>query len=138
MNVKKMWGLSVLLVVLSIVTFTGCSDAVEAKELIVTNNSSVSLSGVEISQYVGAKSMLFENILAEGETIEPGESKSFYIAPATTSYGTTVQIEFGDSPTYEDFSFTYDYEVNGKNEAVTLTFDGTDFSVSGSGAAERI
>ena len=138
MNLKKMWVLSVLLVALTVLSLTGCKESVKAKELIVSNSSSstVTITGVQINQYVGAKIMQFENIMPEGETIAPGESESFYMAPTTSPLGTELSIEYGEAPSYDYYGFTYDYEVDGENKAVTVTFDGTDFTVSGSNAQE--
>lgn len=130
--------MSFILCTLAFLSLTGC-NTVASKELVIANDSSStnSITGVGIQQYVGTKGqIIFDNILDDNETIAPGESKSFFIAPYTSSEGTTVMIEYGTdlSPSREYIHFTYDYKVDSVNQAITVTFDGSVLSVSGSNA----
>ncbi len=133
MTMKRVRMLPVLLVALAVIFLSGC-EIVKAKELIVSNTSSdVTIDGVMLSQYVGSRGRIFVDMMADGETIAPGESRSFYIAPSTsTTYGATISIQFSDDD--DAASFTYEYKVNGRNRPVTVSYDGTDLSVSGSNA----
>ncbi len=129
---KKMRLVLVLLITLSVISLSGC-DPVTAKQLVVSNtSSSVAITGVMVHQYVGSRSMPFEDIMGDGETIAPGDSRSFYISPSTSTPGTTLTIEH--SSARDSVTFTYDYKVHGLNRIVTVSFDGTDFVVSGSNA----
>ncbi len=131
---KRMKLAIVLLIALSIATLGGC-DIVTAKRLIVSNtSSSVTITGVQVNQYVGSRMRLFEDMMGTGETIAPGESRTFHIAPSTSSLGTELTVEYASS-LYKTVGFTYDYQVNQINRPVTVSFDGTDLTVSGSNAA---
>ncbi len=80
--------------------------------------------------------MRFEDMMSDGgETIAPpGESRTFHIAPpSTSSIGTELTVQY--SSTLKSIGFTYDYQVDGINRPVTVSFDGTDLSVSGSNSA---
>lgn len=72
-------------------------------------------------------------MMGTGETISPGESKTFYIAPSTSARGTSFTVEYASS-SLKSVGFTYDYQVNHINGPVNVAFDGTDFTVSGSNA----
>lgn len=126
----------VLALICSVALFTSCESPIEAKALVVKNTGSHAIYFVKISQIVsGAKNLAYpENALDVDETIAPGESKTFYLAP----YGKNdVYIQIEDESIGEaETRFTYDYLKDGKNETITATFDGTDISLSGSNVEE--
>lgn len=130
---KRVKLITVLLIALSLITLGGC-NIVAAKRLIVSNtSSSVTITGVQVNQFVGSRMMLFEDMMDAGETIAPGENKTFYIAPSTSDLGTELTVEYASS-SLKSVGFTYDYQVNYINGPVNVAFDGTDFTVSGSNA----
>jgi hypothetical protein len=130
---KRVKLITVLLIALSLITLGGC-NIVAAKRLIVSNtSSSVTITGVQVRQYVGSRIISFEDMMDAGEAIAPGESKTFHIAPSTSARGTELTVEYA-SFSCKSVGFTYDYQVNHINSPVTVSFDGTDFTVSGSNA----
>ncbi len=70
------------------------------------------------------------------ETIASGESKTFYLAP----YGKNqVYMQIEDSSDAGNWEFfTYDYLVEGKNEAIFATFDGTEIRLTESNVEEAL
>lgn len=132
MAVKRSWILYACILVVGLVFLTGCEATYNAKELIVINSSSdVPITSVGVTQYVGQKSVNFINLLENGESIAPGESKSFFIAPSSNvSPGTSLYIGFNS--TNVSLKFTYDYIVSGKIDEILATFNGTGLSVGGS------
>lgn len=130
---KKARLVTVLLIIFVIISLSGC-NMVTSKRLIVSNTSSgVAITGVQVNQFVGSRMMRFEDMMGDGETIGPGESRTFHIAPSTSSIGTELTVQY--SSTLKSIGFTYDYQVDGINRPVTVSFDGTDLSVSGSNSA---
>ena len=109
-------------------------------------SASTAITGVQISQFVSSKvvdpppsdpdATLTANLLKSGETIAAGQSREFLIAPSSkSSPGTTLSVLYSSSPVVKaSKSFTYDYKVDGENEDVTASFNGSAIAVSGSNA----
>ncbi|WP_320127760.1 hypothetical protein [uncultured Sphaerochaeta sp.] len=134
---KKVLG--VLLVLISclflVSVLSSCNDNPRSKALVIVNDSDNEINLVEINQYIsGAKIASSNNALDGEETIAAGKSKTFYLAPYS-EYRVGLFIR-DDASGYDDIEFTYDYAVNGRNEAITASYDGTEITVTGSNAAE--
>jgi len=84
-------------------------------------------------QYVsGAKKEVIRNALVDGETIDAGANKTFYIAPyAKDSVQVNIQDDGGGN---KSENFTYDYLVRNRNREITATYNGTSITFSGSNA----
>ncbi len=129
---KKARFVTVLFIIFVIISLSSC-NMVTSKKLIVSNtSSSVDITGIQVNQFVGSRGRLFEDMMEDGEIIAPGKSRTFHIAPSTSSLGTELTVEY--SSTEKSIGFTYDYQVDGVNRPVRVSFDGADFSVSGSNA----
>lgn len=127
----------VLMIVLLVLMIAGCDQSPQSKALIIINDSDAAIELVEIRQYIAAPRLaLYFNALADGDTIAPGEEKTFYLAPY--SYAEVVHPSGWASLLIENLDkvFSYDYEVNGKNEPITATYDGTTIELSGSNVSE--
>lgn len=121
----------VLALICSVALFTSCESPIEAKALVVKNTGSHAIYFVKISQIVsGAKNLAYpENALDVDETIAPGESKTFYLAPYTSG---SVRLQVETNDTIAQIWFTFDYLKDGKNEAITATFNGSKIKLDGS------
>ncbi|WP_320127758.1 hypothetical protein [uncultured Sphaerochaeta sp.] len=135
----KKWSSVVLIVsilcVLFISLLSSCYSPLSSKTLVVVNESGYEIDLVSITQYVsGSKVTSDRNALADGETIAVGASESFYLAPYSTY---EVNLSINNTGDQADRSyFTYEYMVNGKNEAITASFSGTAIVLSGRNVAE--
>ena len=131
----KKWVVAAVVSCIFLITLsTGCNNTIKSKELIVTNSSSYPITLVSIDQNISKKMINYsENALANGETIAVGSSKTFNIAPYSSS--TNLKISYNANKYVDQYLyFTYDYLFEGNNEAITATFNGTGITVSGSNA----
>lgn len=129
---------------LGVLFLSGCQERPDAKILVLKNTStSAAITGVQISQYVSSKvvddppppppdATLSANLLKSGETIAAGESREFLIAPSSkTSPGTTISVLYSSSPILKvSKNFLYEYEVDGENERITASFDGSSITIN--------
>ena len=132
---KKRLGIVFVGVVLLLVLVMGCENAPRSKALVVVNDSDAAVDYVNIQTFVFGRSMN-PNSLPTDTEIAPGASFTFYLAPysSTSTPGESVSLTVQGV----SISFRYDYQVNGKNEKIVATFDGTSITVTGSGAVEDI
>ncbi len=138
----KKTKLLILPVLLVLVFFlAGCSDATEAKELIVVNNSETAIYYVEIEQYIDDDTSTSKSTATTA--ISAGESKTYLIAPSATDSDIYIYyLDSTDATTgYVYTYFEYDYLVDNKNEPITFTFnynetDGPSLTFSGSNVTE--
>ena len=119
----------VILVLIMVMMMAGCEMAPRSKALIVVNSSGDDITQVQIREYVQDARGFFVNALADGEVIENGRRKTFYLAPYNSS---TVRLEIG----FTSVDFLFDYEVGGKNQPITAEYDGTTITLSGSNVSE--
>ena len=75
--------------------FVGCADRYanpESRELVVFNDTTDQIiDNVAISSYLSPPRAISANALAEGETIQPGERKAFYLPPYPDY--TTIRVD---------------------------------------------
>jgi len=131
----KKWVVAAVVSCIFLITLsTGCNNTIKSKELIVTNSSSYPITFVSIDQHISKKTLdSLENALANGEIIAEESSKTFNIAPYSSS--TNLKISNNAQKSIDQhLYFTYDYLLEGNNEAITATFNGTGITVSGSNA----
>ncbi|PKL10861.1 MAG: hypothetical protein CVV52_16290 [Spirochaetae bacterium HGW-Spirochaetae-8] len=115
----------------------GCDQSPRSKALIIINDGNTAIDLVQIRQYIVApRTVLNYNALADGDTIAPGEEKTFYLAPY--SYDVAGKNSGWANLTIQGLQkyFSFDYLVNGRNEPITATYDGTTIVLSGSNVAE--
>jgi len=121
--------LVVSLLLILVLMMIGCEVIPRSKALIVVNESDVDITQLQIREFVQGARDFFMNALAEGEVIEPGKHKTFYLAPYVGGF---VSLDLG----YESVEFLFDYEVDGKNQSITAVFDGIGVTLSGSNVTE--
>ncbi|WP_320127756.1 hypothetical protein [uncultured Sphaerochaeta sp.] len=117
--------------VLLVSMLSSCDNRVNSKVLIVKNDSASAIITVSIGQYISGSKDSAPNALVDGDTIAVGGSQIFYLAPYSKS---AIHLYISNGTDSHNISFTYDYEVNGHNEAITATFDEMEIAVDGSNA----
>ncbi|WP_320127759.1 hypothetical protein [uncultured Sphaerochaeta sp.] len=115
---------------------SSCNSVPESKVLILVNGSTNQVNYISLVQSLSeSKDSEYENVLADGNILEIGESKTFYLAP----YASMVYLYFGEKDSVDncEILFSYDYHVDGKNEAITATYNGNEsITLSGSNSQE--
>ncbi len=119
----------VILVLIMVMMMAGCELAPRSKALIVVNSSGADITQVQIREYVQDARDSFFNALSDGEVIEDGKHRTFYLAPYNSS---PVRLEIGSTSVY----FLFDYQVDGRNKLITAVYDGTTIVLSGSNVTQ--
>jgi len=107
----------------------GCELSPLSKPLVVVNDSGADITTVQISEYVVSPRYSLPNALLDGEVIAPGASKTFYLAPYSSSEpGGAVSLSIGGV----DVEFSFDFIVDNHNPSIMATCDGVEITLSGS------
>ena len=139
---KKGLILALMVLCVAMIVLSSCDLAPRSQMLLISNGSDYAIDVVYIEQSgVSSKIALdppppadpvVPNILDDGETIAVGAEKSFYLAP----YADSVQLTVSNTNSEDDvITFEFNYIKGFWNQKIKAVFDGTDITVSGSGAA---
>ncbi|AEV30469.1 hypothetical protein SpiGrapes_2711 [Sphaerochaeta pleomorpha str. Grapes] len=131
---KKGLFFTLMVLCVAMIVFSSCELAPRSQMLVISNGSDYAIDAVYIKQYgVGSKTIDYGvNILDDGETIAVGEEKPIYLAP----YADSVRLTLSNTNSEVDvITFEYNYIKGFWNQKIKAVFNGTDITVSGSGAA---
>ena len=143
---KKGLFFTLMVLCVAMILLSSCDLAPRSQELVISNGSGYAIDVVYIEQSGvsstvaadpsdssdSSDSSVVLNILDDGETIAVGEEKSFFLAPYADSVRLTVSNTNSEE---DDITFEYNYIKGFWNQKIKSVFDGTDITVSGSGAA---
>ena len=133
MKKRQAAGLLVLVMVLLV---AGCELSPLSKPLVVENDSSANITAVYIREYVVSPRVPVANALLNGEVIAPGASKTFYLAPySSTDSGGLVSMSINGVASVD---FSFDFIINHHNERILATYDGVGITLSGSNVAPSV
>ena len=120
---KTLRMIAVGLVVVLALGVAGCSDAPRMKRLTITNGYDSPIERVSLRQYVQSDQqyrVVAPNALAQGQTVQPGDSVDLFINHLGSTVSLTIIPVAGS---YDMVYFTYDYMVDGRNETIHALFN---------------
>ena len=127
MKKRQAAGLLVLVMVLLV---AGCELSPLSKPLVVENDSDANITAVYIREYVVSPRVPVANALLNGEVIAPGASKTFYLAPYSSTDSSGLVSMSINGVASVDFSF--DFIIDNHNPRIVATYDGVGITLSGS------
>ncbi len=120
----------VFMVFVLMLMLVGCELSPLSKPLVVVNDSDADITAVYINEYVVSPRRTWPNALLDGEVIAPGASKTFYLAPYSSTYPDgLVSLNINE---IAGVDFSFDFIIDNHNPRILATYDGVGITLSGS------